>query len=260
MSAVSSTATWDPAQYARFADARLRPALDLLQRIPPGPRRVVFDLGCGSGAVTRLLAERFPEASILGVDSSMAMLEKARAAVPGARFALADIATWSPDEPADVIVANAALHWIDAHRAVMQRLMGCLAPGGVLAVQMPRNHAAPSHTTITAMLQEERWAALLSGVRGIAAVDAPIDYLRLLSPHAATVEAWESEYVHVLSGPDPVMEWTKGTTLRPYLDALGPQADIFLTEYAARLRAAYPPEPDGRTLFPFRRVFIIAVR
>jgi trans-aconitate 2-methyltransferase len=135
-----------------------------------------------------------------------------------------------------------------------------LRPGGVLAVQMPRNHAAPSHTAIAALAQSPSWAPRLRGVRGIAAVGRAMDYLRLLSPHAASVEAWESEYVHVLSGRDPVVEWTKGTTLRPYLDVLGADADAFLADYAARLRDAYPPEADGRTLFPFRRVFVVATR
>jgi trans-aconitate 2-methyltransferase len=256
----SVVATWDPAQYERFADARLRPAIDLLARIPPGPRRTIYDLGCGSGAVTRLLAEHYPGAAILGLDSSEAMLAKAQEAVPTARFAAADLAVWTPPQLADLIVANAALHWIVGHRPLMVRLLGSLQPGGVFAVQMPRNHAAQSHTAIAAVVHTERWAARLAGVRSIAPVDAAVEYLRLLSPHASSVEAWETEYVHVLSGNDPVMEWTKGTALRPYLDALDSDATAFLAEYSARLRAAYPPEADGRTLFPFRRAFIVAVR
>jgi trans-aconitate 2-methyltransferase len=256
----SPSASWDPAQYARFADARLRPAIDLLARVPPGPRAAIYDLGCGSGAVTRLIAERWPQATILGLDSSEAMLEKARQAVPAARFAVADIAGWAPPQPADLIVANAALHWIDGHERLMLRLMDGLRPGGVLAVQMPRNHAAPSHTAMAETVRSGPWAARLAGVRGIVPVAPAADYLRLLAPRAASVEAWESEYVHVLEGPDPVMEWTKGTALRPYLDALGDDAAPFLAAYSTRLRAAYPPEPDGRTLFPFRRVFVVAMR
>ncbi|MBX6323159.1 MAG: methyltransferase domain-containing protein [Rhodospirillaceae bacterium] len=252
-------ATWDPAQYARFAEARLRPAIDLLARVPAGERRLVCDLGCGAGQVTRLLAERHPGAEIIGVDSSAAMLERARAAVPAARFLAADIAVWSPPRAADLIVANAALHWIEGHDALMLRLLGGLAPRGVLAVQMPRNHAAPSHTAIAETAASGPWAARLAGVRGTAPVAAAAAYARRLLPHAAAGGAWESEYVHVLAGPDPVMEWTKGATLRPYLDALGADAPAFLAEYAARLRRAYPPLADGRTLFPFRRVFVVAV-
>jgi trans-aconitate 2-methyltransferase len=254
----AASATWDPAQYARFADARLRPAIELLARVPAGERRVVYDLGCGGGQVTRLLVERSPDAEILGVDSSEAMLAAARADVPGAAFVAGDIATWSPPRPADLIVANAALHWIADHQALMLRLLGRLAPGGVLAVQMPRNHGAPSHTAIAEAAEAGPWAGRLAGVRGIAPVAPALDYARLLLPHAAAVDAWETEYVQVLTGPDPVMEWTKGTALRPYLDALGADAPGFLADYAARLRLAYPPQPDGRTLFPFRRVFIVA--
>ncbi len=251
-------ATWDPAQYARFSDARLRPALDLLARVPAGERRLICDLGCGGGQVTRLLVERHPGAEVIGVDSSEAMLEQARAAVPAARFVAADIAAWTPPRPADLIVANAALHWVERHDALMLRLLKHLTAGGVLAVQMPRNHAAPSHAAIAETARSGPWAARLAGVRGIAPVAAAADYARLLLPHAAAVDAWESEYVHVLAGPDPVVEWTKGATLRPYLDALGEAAPDFLADYAARVRRAYPPLPDGRTLFPFRRVFILA--
>jgi trans-aconitate 2-methyltransferase len=255
---MSTPATWDPAQYARFADARLRPALELLARVPEGARNIIYDLGCGGGQVTRLLVERYPGAEIVGIDSSEAMLAKGRADVPGARFVAGDIAAWSPPRPADLIVANAALHWVADHEALMLRLLAGLAPGGVLAVQMPRNHAAPSHTAIAESAQAGARAAKLTGVRGIAPVAEAAAYARLLLPHAAAVDAWETEYVQVLSGPDPVMEWTKGTTLRPYLDALGAEAPAFLADYAARLRRAYPQQPDGRTLFPFRRVFIVA--
>jgi trans-aconitate 2-methyltransferase len=255
----AGAASWDPAQYARFADARLRPAVELLARVPAGPRAVVHDLGCGGGQVTRLLVERYQGAAITGVDSSPAMLAKARAEIPGATFVAGDIAAWSPPQPADLIVANAALHWIEDHQALMLRLLAGLAPGGVLAVQMPRNHGAPSHTAIGEAAKAGPWAAKLAAVRGIAAVATAAAYARLLLPRAAEVDAWETEYVQVLTGPDPVMEWTKGTALRPYLDALGDDAPAFLADYAARLRAAYPPLPDGRTLFPFRRVFIVAV-
>jgi trans-aconitate 2-methyltransferase len=142
----------------------------------------------------------------------------------------------------------------------MVRLMQRLRSGGVLAVQMPRNHAAPSHSELRALAQSGMWSDRLAGVRGIAPVKSAAEHVRLLSPSASAVDAWETEYVHVLTGRDPLVEWTKGTTLRPYLDALGADADAFVAAYAARLRAAYPPEPDGRTLFPFRRVFIVAVR
>jgi trans-aconitate 2-methyltransferase len=256
---VGGAASWDPALYARFADARLRPALDLLARVPAGPRRVIYDLGCGAGQVTRLLVARYPDAAVTGVDSSAAMLERARAELPGPRFIDADIASWTPPAAADLVVANAALHWVEDHASLMLRLLSHLRAGGVLAVQMPLNHASPSHRAIAEVARAGPWAGRLAAVKGIAAVSSAADYMRTLAPCAASVDAWETTYVHALSGADAVVEWTKGTALRPYLDALGADAPAFLADYAARMRTAYPPEPDGRTLFPFRRVFIVAV-
>jgi len=251
---------WDPAQYLKFADHRLRPAIDLLNRVALEHAGEVYDLGAGAGNVTRLIKERWPEARVTGVDDSPAMLAKAAATAPAITWQQADLATWSPPRPADLIYSNAALHWLTGHERLFPALLAARAPAGVLAVQMPRNHAAPSHAAIGAVVREASWAARLAGVRGIAPVASAAHYLRLLSPRSSAVEAWESEYIHVLTGPDPVVEWTKGTTLRPYLDALGADAEAFLASCAARLRAAYPPEDDGRTLFPFRRVFIVATR
>jgi trans-aconitate 2-methyltransferase len=255
----AAAASWDPAQYAHFAEPRLRPARDLLARVPDGERRVVYDLGCGAGQATRLLRARWPGAALTGIDSAPAMLAQARAALPDVRFEAADLRDWMAPRPADLILANASLHWIAEHRALMLRLLAGLAPGGVLAVQMPRNHAAASHTAILETAQAGPWAARLAAVQGIAPVEPAADYARLLRPRAAAVDAWETEYVQALAGNDPVLEWTKGSALRPYHDALGGDVADFLADYAARLRRAYPPEPDGRILFPFRRVFVVAV-
>jgi trans-aconitate 2-methyltransferase len=218
------------------------------------------DLGCGAGQVTRLLRARWPEAAITGVDSSAAMLASARGTLADVAFVEADLPAWRPPPGTDLIVANAALHWLDRHAGLMRDLLDGLPAGGVLAVQMPRNHGAPSHTAIAETARTGPWADRLARVHGIAPVAAAAEYLRLLAPHAATVDAWETEYVHVLAGQDPVAEWTKGAALRPYLDALGDDAEAFLEAYRARLRSAYPPNADGRTLFPFRRVFFVAVK
>jgi trans-aconitate 2-methyltransferase len=253
--------TWDPNQYLKFADHRLRPALDLLSRVQVDEPGSVFDLGCGAGNVTKLLAERWPKARVTGVDSSMAMLEKARAAAPRIAFVQAELASWRAPEPAGVIYSNAALHWLEGHEALFPRLLEQLAPGGMLAIQMPRNHRAASHTMMLEAAEAGPWKAKLAGVSGIRPVHDPDAYYRILAPLAARLDIWECEYLQVLEGPNPVVEWTKGTGLRPYLDALDDAAKKgFLAAYSERIAAAYAPQPDGKTLFPFRRIFIVAER
>ena len=248
------TTSWNPAQYERFAAPRLRPAIDLLARIPPGPRRHIVDLGCGGGQVTKLLRERWPEARITGVDSSAAMLERAQGEIE-AEFVEADLDRWSPPAGVDLLVSNAALHWLDDHPAKLAGWLGGLAPGCAVAVQMPRNHDAASHRAMAEAAKP--WAMRLADVRTIRPVGAPTDYARLLAGRMAHVDVWETTYVHVLTGPDPVVEWTKGSGLRPYLDALGDDAAGFVETYRNLLRQAYPQEPDGTTFYPFKRVFVV---
>ncbi len=251
-------ASWDPDRYLAFATERLRPAQDLMARVALERPRAIFDLGCGPGNVTKLLAELWPEARVTGVDSSPAMLARARAGVPGATFLEADLATWAPPEPADLLFSNAALHWVADHPALLRRLMARLAKGGVLAVQMPRNFEAPSHQAILATVAEEPWRRRLAGVALFGPVAPAAWHWRNLAPLAARVEVWETEYLHALAGPDPVLEWLRGTALRPILDALDEgEAHAFLAACGARLRAAYPAV-NGLTLFPFRRLFILA--
>jgi trans-aconitate 2-methyltransferase len=251
--------SWDPRQYLAFAGPRLRPALDLLAQVPLERPSMVYDLGCGPGNSTHLLAQRWPQANIVGVDSSPDMLATARAAAPAITFVEADIAAWMPPRPPDLLFSNATLHWLGDHDRLFPRLVRQLAPGGVLAVQMPHNHDSPSHLLIRKAADSGPWRAKLAHVRGIHPVAAPEAYYRMLAPHARSLDIWESDYLHVLEGDDPVVEWNKGTALRPYLDALDPpDRDAFLTDYAARVAAACPKEPDGRTLFLFRRLFIVA--
>ena len=189
------------------------------------------------------------------------MLAKAREIAPGLKFTQADAGNWQPDRPLDVIFCNAVLHWLPDHGKVFPRLLGLLAKGGVLAVQMPGNHKSPSHQLMLQAAARGPWKDRLAAVQGINPVHDPAFYFRALAADASDIDAWEAEYLHVLSGADPIVEWTKGTALRPYLDALdGPQRDTFVAEYRRLVAAAYPPEPDGRTLFPFRRIFIVARR
>jgi trans-aconitate 2-methyltransferase len=250
--------SWSPSQYLKFSQPRLRPAIDLLARVPCEEPHCVYDLGCGAGNVTAALAARWPHASIIGVDSSAAMLAQASRALPQVRWVQHSLADWHADTPADVIYSNAALHWLPHHDELFPALVNALSPGGVLAIQMPRNFSAPSHTLIAATARAGPWSSRLEPLLGAAPVAGPQDYYALLAPLASSLDIWESEYLQVLSGDDPVMEWTKGTWLVQFLDRLDPAERIaFEADYARRLRAAYPPRADGTTLFPFRRLFIV---
>ena len=250
---------WDPPQYLKFAGPRLRPALDLLQRIDLEAPATVYDLGAGAGNVTRLIAARWPAARIVGVDGSAEMLAKAAAESPRIEWRQADLAAWRPDRPADLIYSNAALHWLDGHDELLPGLLAGLAPNGVLAVQMPRNFAAPSHTSITETALSGPWRPVLEPLLRPSPVAEPAFYYDLLAPLAASLDIWETEYLQVLDGANPVKEWTKGTWLGPLLAALDePARSRFEAAYGERVAALYPPRGDGRTLFPFRRMFIIA--
>jgi trans-aconitate 2-methyltransferase len=252
--------SWDPSQYLKFADHRLRPALDLLARIPGTAQKTVWDLGCGAGNVTRLLKERWPAAQVTGVDSSLDMLGQARA-IAGIDWAEGDVARWTAPQPADVVFSNAALHWIDDHARLFPHLIRQVARGGALAVQMPRNFAAPSHTLLYQTASQGPWAATLVPYLRPSPVAEPAVYYDLLMPHATHIDIWETEYLHVLQGENAVLEWTKGSAVRPLLDRVDPaQRPEFLAAYAERLRTAYPRRADGMTLFPFRRLFIVAQR
>jgi trans-aconitate 2-methyltransferase len=196
---------------------------------------------------------------VTGVDDSQEMLAKAAAVAPQIDWERADLATWRPRKPADVIYSNAALHWIVGHERLFADLVSGLAPGGVLAVQMPRNFSAPSHTSIAEAARGGPWRARLEPLLRPAPVAEPAFYFDLLAPRVAELDIWETEYQQVLEGPNPVKEWTKGTWLTPLLDALAePERSGFEAAYGALVARAYPPRPDGRTLFPFRRLFIVA--
>ncbi len=256
--------TWNPEQYLKFAEPRIRPALDLISRIDSDHPRRIFDLGCGTGNVTQLIKARWPEADITGVDDSAEMLARAKEVVNGVAWQQQSLAHWAVEDgaPADVIYSNAALHWVHDHAQLFPRLLTQLAPGGVLAVQMPRNFEAPSHTLIAETVRSGPWQARLEVLLKPPPVSVPAFYYDLLAPLTSSLDIWETEYLQVLEGDDPVKEWTKGTWLKQFLDALPTDAaaERFEADYAARLRAAYPPRSDGKTLFPFRRLFIIAKR
>ena len=256
---------WEPAQYLKFADHRLRPALELLDRVPLVAPAVVYDLGCGTGQVTRLIAARWPAATVHGLDNSPQMLAQAATESSRVRWIEADLRAWQPAAAPDLIYANATLHWVEGHHDLLPRLAGMLSPGGCLAVQMPQSWPAPSHRLMRETLAnggpdgEALGPATLRRAVARNWVEDAAVYYDLLAERTRGLDIWETDYLQVLAGDDPVLEWVKGTGLRPILNGLDDDTRaIFLAEYARRLRAAYPARADGRTLYPFRRLFIVA--
>jgi trans-aconitate 2-methyltransferase len=252
---------WDPVQYGRYADERGRPFHDLVGRVGATEPRRVVDLGCGPGTLTAMLAERWPSALVEGVDSSAEMIAATAAhASERLQFRLGDIAQWAPPADCDVIISNAALQWVPEHRTLLACWAAALPGGGWLAFQVPGNFGSPSHQQLRAVAAERRWADKLAGVLRADPVGTPEEYATLLLGAGLEVDVWETTYVHVLHGPDPVLEWVRGTALRPVHAALSkPDAEAFEAELGRRLRAAYPPTPHG-TLFPFRRIFAVGRR
>jgi trans-aconitate 2-methyltransferase len=251
--------SWNPQQYSRFAGQRLRPALDLIARIPAERPQTVVDLGCGTGNVTRVLRSRWADARITGVDGSPQMLAEARQTGMDIVWEQSDLAAWNPPEQFDVVFSNAALHWLDDHPVLFARLCAKVAAGGALAVQMPRNFGAPSHTLMHELATSPPWRDALAALLRPQPVLSPEAYYGILAPRARVLDIWETEYLQILEGENPVAEWTKGTWLSPLLAALAPaeRAD-FESEYRRRVAQAYPRQADGKTLFPFRRLFILA--
>lgn len=254
---------WDANQYLKFAGERARPFHDLLAQVRRDDVRTVADLGCGPGGLTRVLTERWPNARVIGVDHSPDMLAQAQPlAIPGRlSFVQSDLAAWQPDIPVDVLLSNAALHWVADHPRLLSALAAKLAPGGTLAVQMPRHFDMPAQQAIQETVHQPRWQAHLRGVGLQPGAVQPLTwYVRQLLEMGFTVDAWETLHIHILTGKDPVLEWVKGTALRPYLSRLGPEeTSAFLAELSERLRAIYPEE-TGRTIFPFPRLYLVATR
>lgn len=254
---------WNPEQYLRYADQRARAFFDLLAHVPERPYRRIIDLGCGPGTLTKVLAERWPEALVTGVDNSPEMLaQTGEVRIPGRlEFQLADIAKWNPPGAVDLILTNAALQWVGDHDALLNRLVAALTHGGVLAVQMPVIGDMPARREIAEVVRSGPWRSALEGVGLQADAVKPLgSYAERLLQLGCAVDGWETTYQHVLTGEDPVLEWMKGTALRPLLAQLGPdEQKEFLRELGGRLRLSYPPVA-GRTLFPFPRLFFVAER
>jgi trans-aconitate 2-methyltransferase len=253
---------WNPALYRRYEDERTRPAQELLARVPlTGAARVV-DLGCGPGNSTELLVQRFAGAAVVGTDNSEAMLVSARERLPQARFELSDIARWQPELPPDLIYANASLQWVPDHETLIPRLFAALAPGGVLAIQMPDNREEPTHRLMREVAAEAPWARAIGDADKLRTMLLPIDgYYDLLAADATQVDVWRTAYQHPLASAAAIVEWVRGTGLKPFVDRLPAELQAsYLAEYQRRVDGAYPVRTDGKRLLAFPRMFIVARR
>jgi trans-aconitate 2-methyltransferase len=253
---------WSARQYLKFEDERTRPPRDLLAQVPLQSARRVVDLGCGPGNSTELLIERYPNAEVVGLDSSPDMLRQARERLPRAVFMQADLKSWTPHEPTDLLFANAVFQWVPDHNAVLPRLLEALPKGGVLALQMPDNTDEPALALMREVASTGAWAARLAAANAarddLASVGA---YYDLLRPLSANLDIWHTVYNHVMAGPEAIVEWFKGSALRPFLSALdGDMQAKYLAAYRAEIARAYPPRFDGRVLLRFPRLFIVATR
>ena len=253
---------WSARQYLKFEDERTRPPRDLIAQVPLARPRRVVDLGCGPGNSTELLIERFPDAEVIGLDSSPDMLRQARERLPGRSFVQADIATWSPDGETDLLFANAVFQWVPDHPAVLRRLLSALPEGGVLAVQMPDNVHEPALRLMREVAANGPWAgnkALEAAARDD--LPTPGEYYDLLKPLCRHFDVWHIHYNHVMPGPQAIVEWFKGSSLRSYTSALDPvMREAYLAAYGAKIAEAYPARYDGKVLLKFPRLFIVAVR
>lgn len=253
-------ADWSPSLYTQFEDERTRPARDLLAQVPLAAAGKIVDMGCGPGNSTELLAARYPQAELTGLDSSPAMLEEARRRLPDAHFALADARQWVPEPATDLVFANAIYQWVPEHLAVLPKVLAAMGEGGCLAVQMPDNMAEPSHVLMREVASEGPWADRLCGAARLP-LPPVTTYYNALKPFARHVEIWHSIYNHALADAGAVVEWVKSTGLKPFLDPLpADERAEFLARYLAKITEAYPAAVDGRVLLRFPRLFIVAAR
>jgi trans-aconitate 2-methyltransferase len=254
--------TWYAAQYLKFEHERTRPVRDLVARIPLAQVETAADIGCGPGNSTEVLRERYPSARVIGLDCSPDMIQAARKRLPHTTFEVADIREWRPKEPLDVILANAVFQWIPDHETLFPTLIAKLKAGGALAAQMPDNLDEPSHRLMSELASDGPWAAKLKDGAGARTERHLADwYFRLARPHAPHVDIWRTTYFHPLAGARAIVEWLKGTGLRPFLDPLEEsEREAFLALYEGRISKAYPAEPDGTVLLPFPRLFVVAAR
>lgn len=253
---------WNPEQYLKFGSERTQPVRDLIGRIELEDPRRIADLGCGPGNSTEELGRRWPRSSIEGIDNSAEMIERARRAYPNGHWRVSDAACWTPEEPVDLIFSNAMLHWVRDHERLCPRLLEQTAPGGALAVQVPAHYDLPLHREILEVSRHPLWAVRMEQARNALTNHPPEFYYDLLAPVASRVDVWETTYYHVLAGPESVLEWFRGTGLRPFLEALADDGERgrFEGMLGERYAKSYARRTNGRVLFPFRRLFFVAYR
>ncbi len=254
---MQAMASWDHAQYLKFESERTRPARELLARVPTDEVSVAIDLGCGPGNSTVLLAQRWPNARVLGVDNSPDMLARARADSPALEFVESDVASYRPSEPVDVLFANAVFQWVPDHARLLPALMQSLRPGGVLAFQVPDNLGEPTHKLMREL--PGPWSVSVQAIEPRTHVGGPGAYFDLLAPYSGQVDIWRTTYEHVMPDAAAIVEWLKGTGLRPYLDVVDDRA-AYLAAYTAAIDAAYPAHHGGARLLTFPRLFVVAQR
>lgn len=254
--------TWDANLYLRFANERTQPSLDLIARINVANPQRIIDLGCGPGNSTAMLRGRWPEADITGLDNSTEMIAAASKSYPQEKWILADIASWVADEPHDIVFSNAALHWLPDHAVLFPRLLGQVADGGALAVQMPAHYALPIHQIALEVANDPEWRHRMDEAINAITKESPSFYYEVLQPVASHVDIWETLYYHIMESPQAIVDWFRGTGLRPFLEALetDAQRQRFEQMMLEGFTQAYPRQKDERVLFPFRRLFLVAYR
>ena len=252
--------SWDPQVYLQFAMERTQPAVDLITRTRIEHPARIIDVGCGPGNSTAMLRQRWPEATIIGLDNSPEMLAAAEQAYPSEHWLLADAASWQADVPFDLVFSNAALQWLPDHEKILPQLLAQVAPSGALAVQMPAHYDSPLHLITLEVAEASTWRHLMDRPRQALTHQSPAFYYRVLRPHAAQIDIWETEYYHIVDNAQDIVRWFRATGLRPFLEALETdnQRYHFEQQVLEGYAQAYPSQPDGRVLFPFRRLFIVA--
>jgi trans-aconitate 2-methyltransferase len=262
-STAATTKDWNSNQYLRFKSERTRPSMDLAARIPNRTPSRIVDLGCGPGNSTQVLLDLFPGARVSGMDSSPDMVAKAKAEVPGAEFWLGDLTTYEPDKDVDLYFSNAVLQWFSSEDRIniIRKIVASLPSGGSFAWQVPNNFDQPSHSLMRKIAKRINWSDKYGELPARDKIEPFNELYNAVVPHCSTVDLWQTSYQHVLDDHQAIVEWVKGTGLRPFIDPLSPEdKERYLSEYLKELKGAYTPADDGKVLLSYPRLFMVATR